>query len=71
MSPIAKAKIPAVPGVEQLDEAPPGAVRFLGPYFTDEIGALVAAARRLSDRAKHCIAPDGENFSIYKRGSEK
>ncbi len=67
---ITTANIPNVPGVEQLDEAPPGAVRLLGPYFADEIPEMVAAAKGLRDRAKHFIAPDGDNFSIYKKGAD-
>lgn len=68
--PIATANIPNIPGVEQLDEAPTGSARFLGPYFADEIPAMVAAARGLRDRAKHFIAPDGDNFSIFRKPSK-
>lgn len=68
--PITNANIPNVPGVEQVDEAPDGSVKFMGPYWPDEIPQMVEAARGLRDRARHVIAPDGPCYSIYRRAAK-
>lgn len=65
--------VPEIPGVDQLDAPETGARPLAGPYYSDEIEALVEMAKTARGRAKQgriFIAPEGEGFTIYRRAAK-
>lgn len=64
--------ISEIPGVEQLEAAPDGSVRYVpGDFYSDEAELIVKRATRALDRSKIFIAPRvGWPKGIYRKPTE-